>query len=65
MNQKQYETLKGLIAENELACIDTNLNPTTIKKWQELAYEIDDVKWEIKRFDVPWTELLNEWRECY
>ena len=21
MNQKQYETLKGLIAENELACI--------------------------------------------
>lgn len=49
----EMETTKGVIIA------DTNLNPTTIKKWQELAYEIDGVKWEIKRFDVPWTELVK------
>jgi predicted kinase len=49
----EMETTKGVIIA------DTNLNPTTIKKWQELSYEFDDVMWEIKRFDVPWTELIK------
>lgn len=47
------DTTKGVIIA------DTNLNPTTVKNWQEVAYSREDVLLETKRFDVPWTELVK------
>lgn len=46
------ETTKGVIIA------DTNLNPTTIKVWQEFAAK-HKVSLEFERFDIPWTELLK------
>ncbi|ARW58199.1 polynucleotide kinase [Serratia phage X20] len=57
------EALLSIEGSKGVIIADTNLNPTTIKAWQELATKLN-AKIDFERFDVPWTELLkrNQYR---
>lgn len=57
----QFAAAEGLIkleATKGIIIADTNLNPITVKSWEEFA-EKHECKISKKEFKVPWTELVK------